>query len=134
MLSKHFFSVCSYEKSKLTLCMYLLCVFRLRQPISYCLCIFMFLFFPSGSQCLCFIHIPLSSTPIPLQTPRLKMLFAWPLVLLCGRKREVEFHHLIRADVDLISLFHSGVDKLRGDIIYSLGCNLLFNHSRSQPG
>lgn len=49
-------------------------------------------------------------------------------------KREVEFHHLIRADVDLISLFHSGVDKLRGDIIYSLGCNSLFNHSHSQPG
>lgn len=49
-------------------------------------------------------------------------------------KREVEFHHLIRADVDLISLFHSGVDKLRGNIIYSLGCNSLFNHSHSQPG
>ena len=49
-------------------------------------------------------------------------------------KREVEFHHLIRADVDLISLFHSGVDKLRGDIMYSLGCNSLFNHSPSRPG
>lgn len=48
--------------------------------------------------------------------------------------REVEFHHLIRADVDLIPLFHRGVDKLRGDIIYSLGCNSLFNHSHSQPG
>lgn len=49
-------------------------------------------------------------------------------------KRDVEFHHLIRADVDLVSLFHSAVDKLRGDIIYSLGCNSLFNHSHSQPG
>lgn len=52
---------------------------------------------------------------------------------LCG-KGAIEFHHLIGADVDLISVFHSGVDKLRGDIIYSLGCNLLFNHFHSLPG
>lgn len=32
-------------------------------------------------------------------------------------KREVEFHHLIGADVDLISLFHSGVDKLNNIFI-----------------
>lgn len=70
------------------------------------------------------------STPISL----FENVICMAISLALWWEREVEFHHLIRADVDLISLFHSGVDKLRGDIIYSLGCNSLFNHSHSQPG
>ncbi len=44
-----------------------------------------------GSQCLCRLHILMSSTLFPLQSPCLEMLFAWPLVLLCGGKEKQNF-------------------------------------------
>lgn len=93
------------------------------------------IFLSLGSQCLCLIHIFMSSMH-PVSTPisMFENVICMAISLDLWWVREVEFHPLIRADVDLISLFRSGVDKLRGDIIYSLGCNSLFNHSHSQPG
>lgn len=118
----------------LSLLKYLQHVFRVRQAIKNCLCIAIFLWFFLRPQHSCIIHSLVSSALFSTPIRVFENVICMAISLALWWKREVEFHHLIRADVDLISLFHSGVDKLRDDIIYSLGCNSLFNHSHSQPG